>query len=316
MIKSRVLSLTFIVFVVLVLTIALEKNQLISFDDTLSYVAGLFFAEEIPSSQIRSEYASSTLKLLIVPGHEKDTGGTEYKDLRERDIVLALSKYLSLEFQKDTHIKTFVTRDGSGDFVPWLSDYVTRNKEAIKIFRTTAAVTAKYGVISGQFERNVVVEHNNASSISSLFLHGINKYANDNNINLVLHLHFNDYPGRKYNKPGIYKGFAIYMPESQLPNANASRELALAIASRLKEVEPPSNYPKERPGLIEDQDLIAMGPNGTRDGVSLLVEYSYIYEKQLTDPNLRDKTLRDLAHATYLGVEDYFNNSDTLSVAR
>ncbi len=284
--------------------------------EPLSYVAGLFFAEKIPPSQLRSEYQNGTLNILIVPGHEKDTGGTEFRDLKERDLVLELSKYLNLEFQNNSHINTFVTRDGEGDFVPWLKDYVSRSKDAILLFKTTAAVTAKYGVVSGQFDRKSVVEHNNASSLSSLYLHGINKYANENNINLVLHLHFNDYPRRQLSKPGVYRGFAIYMPENQLPNASTSKDMAKAIAGRLKKVQPSSNFPQEKPGLIEDQDLIAMGPNGTRDGASLLIEYGYIYENKFTNPKLRDKALRDLAHATYLGVEDYFNMPEVLSALR
>ena len=272
-----------------------------------SYVAGLFFAEKIPPSQIRSEYASSTLKVLIAPGHEKDTGGTEYKNIKERDLVLELSKYLNMEFQADSHINAIVTRDGEGDFAPWLKDYVSQNKDAIKLFRTSAAVTAKYGVVTGQYEKKSIVDHNNASSVSALYLHGINKYANENNINIVLHLHLNDYPRRQLSKPGVYRGFAIYTPENQLPNANASRDLAEAIASRLKEVQPSSNYPQEKSAIVEEQDLIAVGPNGTRDGASLLIEYGYIYENKFTNPNLRDKALKDLAHATYLGIEDYFN---------
>lgn len=308
MLKTRILYIILILLIVADLFLILDRNHLFSLNDSLSYVAGLFFVEKIPTSQIRAEYASSTLKLLIVPGHEKDTGGTEYRNIKERELVLELSKYLYMEFRENRRINSFVTRDGGGDFVQWLKDYVAENKDLIKTFRKSAASTAQYGVTTGQFERKVVVEHNNASSISTSFLYGINKYANDNNINLVLHLHFNDYSGRKYNKPGIYKGFAIYMPENQLPNANASRDLAFAIANRLKEVEPPSSYPKEKPGLVEDQDLIAIGPNGTRDGVSLLIEYGYIYENKFVDPNLRDKALQELAHATYLGVTDYLED--------
>ncbi len=281
-----------------------------------SFLSGLFFAEKITPDVIRAQYANSTLKVLVVPGHEQFTAGTEFKDISERDLVLQLGKYLEQEFAQDSHLSSQLVRDGTGDFAPWFKKYMAENNIDVQVFRAQAKVNTLTGVAKGLYTEKTVVDHNSAPNATALVLYGINKYANENNINLVLHLHMNDYPGRKLNKAGKYEGFAIYIPEGQLPNARASREMATTIATDLSRVEPASNFAKEKPGVVEDQELIAVGSNGTRDGVSLLIEYGYIYEKKFTNSDLRDQALKDLAHATYLGIEDYFNQKLTLSTAR
>jgi len=252
--------------------------------------------------------------VLIVPGHEKDTGGTEYKNIAERDLVLKLGEYLQGELSQDRHLTSQLLREGDGDFADWFKDYIARNSIDVKAFRQTARDTAEAGIATGQFIPVTKVDHNTAPTATALVLYGINKYANENNINLVLHLHINDYPRNAISKAGKYQGFAIYVPESQLPNTRASKNIGASIAKELAFVMPASNYKKEQPELVEDQELIAIGANGSRDGASLLIEYGYIYEKKFTDPALRDKALKDLAHATYLGIQNYFSSKVALSV--
>ena len=207
-------------------------------------------------------------------------------------------------------------RAGTGDFADWFKTYMAENNIDVQVFRAAAQMQTLTGVAKGLYASRVAVDHNEAPTATALVLYGINKYANENKVNLVLHLHLNDYPGRKVNKVGKYQGFAIYEPEGQLPNARASKEMARALSGELAHVQPVSNYKKEKPGVVEDQELIAVGSNGTRDGISLLIEYGYIYEKKFTDPTLRDQALRALAHATYLGIENYFNQKIALSIPR
>ncbi|MFA6006788.1 MAG: N-acetylmuramoyl-L-alanine amidase [Candidatus Paceibacterota bacterium] len=294
----------------------LQDAGVVNLSSAYSYLAGIFFAEKITPDAIRSEYANSSLKVLIVPGHEKDTGGTEYKNLKERELVLQLGKYLQEELNKDTHLTSQITRDGSGDFTQWFKDYIAEGSIDVKVFTTSAKVKTAQAIIQGLFTPTTGVEHNTAPGPTALVLYGINKYANEHAVDLVLHLHLNDYPRRYTNQPGKYTGFAIYIPESQLPNTRSSKAIGDSIARELAHIEPRSSYKKEQPALVEDQELIAIGSYGTRDGASLLIEYGYIYEKKFTDLKLRDKTLRDLAHATYLGIEDYFNQKVALSTTR
>ena len=68
-----------------------------------------------------------------------------------------------------------------------------------------------------------------------------------------------------------------------------------------------SDLPIESEGIIEDQDLIAIGSFNSVNAASLLIEYGYIYEPQLTDPTMRELATQDLAFQTYLGLQDFFD---------
>ena len=125
-------------------------------------------------------------------------------------------------------------------------------------------------------------------------------------MDIVLHLHFNDYPGRAYDLPGKYSGFAIYIPDDQLPNYRASSEIAQSIRQELKKNQTESNFLKEKDIIIEDQQLIAVGSNASRDGVSILLEYGYIYEPEFANKAERTRALQQLAKQTYAGVKNFF----------
>src|SRR3989304_2813848 len=60
--------------------------------------AAVFFTQSTTSAQLRNAFdnASSTkkkLNVLIVPGHEPNFGGTEFRDVLERDLNADLSLY-------------------------------------------------------------------------------------------------------------------------------------------------------------------------------------------------------------------------------
>ena len=160
---------------------------------------------------------------------------------------------------------------------------------------------------------NDQVSHNSVSNNASLRLYAVNKWANENNIDLVIHGHFNDYPGHKYNKPGKYSGFTVYVPDSQYSNARASGEIGQAISTELQKVSPISDLPQESMPVVPDQDLIAVGAKGTRTGASILIEYGYIYEPQFNNPEVKSLILPELAYQTYAGLQKYFNPTVTLA---
>ena len=83
---------------------------------------------------------------------------------------------------------------------------------------------------------DIQVYHNSAKDDDSLRLYAINKWANENKIEIVFHIHFNDYPGRKLNQVGEYAGFSIYVPEYQLPNHRASSELADSLKNQMEKI--------------------------------------------------------------------------------
>ena len=56
----------------------------------------------------------------------------------------------------------------------------------------------------------------------ALRLYGFNKWANENKIDAIIHIHFNDYPRPTKWTIGKYKGFVIYIPDGQFANSKES----------------------------------------------------------------------------------------------
>lgn len=74
-----------------------------------------------------------------------------------------------------------------------------------------------------------------------------------------------------------------------------------------------SDLPVESFVLIEDQELIAIGSNASRDGVSVLMEYGYIYEPQFANQETSNVALKEMAYQTYAGIKKFFGDA-TLSL--
>ena len=87
-----------------------------------------------------------------------------------------------------------------------------------------------------------------------------------------------------------------------------SRDLGEALKQKLLLAAPVSNLPLEAAGVIEDQELIAVGANGSRESASLLVEYGYLYEPQFLNPTIRTPALDNLARLTAEGIKDYLTS--------
>jgi N-acetylmuramoyl-L-alanine amidase len=152
------------------------------------------------------------------------------------------------------------------------------------------------------------VPHAAAPNEMAMRLYSINKWANDNKYDLVLHIHFND--TARYNQvyPGPYTGFSVYVPHSQFGNARGSQAVGRALVEQLSRIHYPSTLPQESGGLVEDQELIAIGAYNTLKPASVLVEYSYIYEQRVQNPTLRQTTLNDMAEATAVGLESFLKD--------
>jgi len=296
----------FLLFVALFFASYLEVPYLGS---ALYHIAGPFFGESVTPEELRNKYKNNAVKILIVPGHDNKFPGTDFSGVKESDLNVELGYYLLDFFEQDEKFELFITREKDGNYSSWFSEYVETQNAAIKTFQDTLKSVMKEAILKGRVRRNARVYHNAANSQTSLILYGVNKWANENNIDIVLHIHFNDYPGRQYSASGRYSGFSVYIPENQLPNARASKEIAQAIKNKLEFFFSKSTLPAEAEAVIEDQELIAIGSNASRDGVSALVEYGYIYEMQFIDKNLRPHTMKELAFQTYRGVKNYFEPS-------
>ncbi|MBA3551166.1 peptidoglycan-binding protein, partial [Patescibacteria group bacterium] len=111
-----------------------------------------------------------------------------------------------------------------------------------------------------------------------------------------------------WGEVGEYKGFSVYIPERQFDHSAVSAVVGEAIFNELRLKNATSTYPAESMGLIEDQDLIAIGARNTLKGAAALIEYGYIYEPQFQDLAIQETVTKDLAFQTFLGLHRFFDD--------
>lgn len=282
-----------------------------TFFSNVSMPASVFFMQSVNATDLRATFdtAPSTkkkLSVLIVPGHEPDFGGAEYLGIKERDINADLALALAQYLVEDGHFEVEMTR-GKDGWNPALENYFMTGEEDIKTFVRSQKGEMARLVGEGKVIRvSDAVSHNDAPSDVALRLFGINKWANDIGADIIIHIHFNDSLPRRANQPGEHNGFTIYTPERQYSNSQATAEIAPHIFKRLSRMFPVSSLPVEDQGVVEEQDLIAIGSYNSVDGASMLVEYGYIYEPQFKTLSVRELVVKELAFQTYLGLADFF----------
>jgi len=281
-----------------------------------SLTAGIFFIDSITEEELKQDYAlaektEEKIKVLIVSGHDDSFWGTEFGgEVKELDLNIELSEKLYNLFKEDDKIEAFITHDkNTGTYSEKFLSYFDKEENNIKNFRASHKGIMDDLISSGLIKDEEWIIHNKAPSKTATRLYGINKWANENNIDIVIHVHFNDYPGRGWNKPGEYTGFSIYIPEKQFSNAKASKALGEKVFKQLNKYFPVSDLPKENIGLIEDQSLIAIGSYNTLDAAVMLIEYGYIYEARFINPKVRPKTLNEMAMQTYVGIKNFFEEN-------
>ncbi len=293
-------------------------DKQIGVSETTNMFASVFFTQSINTNNLQEKFNTATttgqkIRILLVPGHEPDFGGAEFKNLKERDMVIDLERNLSEYLKTNPRYEVFVTRDKER-WNPELQNYFIQRAEEIKVFTSSQKTEMARLVAEGRIIRVADnAPHNTAPDDVALRLYGINKWANENKIDITLHLHLNDSFPRKTTQAGEYSGLSIYVPEKQYSNSQATGAVASRIFKRLTRFFPISNLPEESEGVVEEQDLIAVGSYNTSDGVSMLIEYGYIYEKGFMDSGVREAVLKELAFQTYLGLEDFFGGTPSIA---
>lgn len=280
-------------------------------------LASVFFVQSITVGEITEAYhgaAASPLdpgkkvQVLIVPGHQPDVGGTEFNGVYERDVVVDIALELARLLEQNSHYDVMVARTKTA-WHPILQSYFDTHALEIDTFRQSQALQMANHILTGSILPQAdQVYHNEAPSEAVLQLYGINKWASDNAYEITIHLHVNDYAGRRRVTSESYTGFAIYVPNYQYSNAAASKAIADALAVRLNAYHATSTLPKEDVGVVEDQELIAIGSNNSADSAAILVEYGYIYEPQFQDASVRSVAIAEYAFQTYLGLQDFFKD--------
>ncbi len=256
------------------------------------------------------------IRVLIVPGHNPDFGGAEYGSIKERNLTVALADDLAKLLRGNGKYEVFETRDALAwnpvfdryfkdhwnEIVDWEKSYHDEMSRLISVGQAQPLISSVY--------------HNTAPTDVATRLYGITKWSNENNIDLVIHVHLNDYPGHDASAPGKYSGFVIYVPSKQYANGTTTGAIADKVFKRLAKYNPVSDLPGESAGVVDDAELIAIGAYNTSDTPSMLIEYGYLYEQQFVDPDLRGQALNDLAFQTYLGLQDFFDPASAASLAR
>lgn len=271
------------------------------------------FAETMSASDLAETYAAAAaggdkVRILIMPGHEPDFGGTEFQGFYEREFVVDIAEKVATELRTDPNFEVYVARGTQG----WNEDfeyYFDKQGRKIERFVETRKEAMEKLEKRGKLEENEEqASHNEARSDVALRLYGVSKWANENGVDLVLHLHLNDEMSHAAGEPGVYSGPAIYVPDSIYGNAKVSKALAEPVLERLLATNATSTFGLETKGIVEDRDLIAVGAYNTAEMPSLLIEYGYIYEPRITDENTRGLVFADYAYQTALGVKDFFGS--------
>lgn len=247
------------------------------------------------------------IKILLVPGHDNEAWGTQYGNIKEASMNLAVASRIYDILNKDSRFEVHITRNLLG-YSREFSEYFRDHNDEIISFKENAKREMQTRIERGDFWEKENPPHNSARNDVAVKLYGFNKWANEKEMDAVIHIHFNDHPRKTKWTLGQYTGFAIYMPDSEFANWQESRRLAAYIFLELEKKYDTSTYEKEKGGLISDQKLIALGANSTlSSGVrSVLVEYGYIYEKKFRGYISRHETYDDMAKLTASGIENYF----------
>ena len=244
--------------------------------------------------------------ILIVPGHEPDDGGAVFNTTYERDMVVGLGQDLQSDLNADGGYQTTITRDTNA-WNPIFADYFKNDWDAIASWVESAKTTTAELEASGQMVTpEDTVLHNDAQTDVALRLYGITKWADENNVDLMVHIHFNDDAVHAAGVPGKYSGFVIYVPPVAYGNGSKTQAVAQAVYNRLAAHNPVSDLPVESAGIVQDPELIALGSSNTATLASMLIEYDYIYQPQYTNTAVQALALKDLAYQTSLGLQDYY----------
>jgi N-acetylmuramoyl-L-alanine amidase len=293
-----------------VIALGVARSPTLSVADIRDMVAGVFFSESVTPEGLRARYASASegkvkVRVLIVPGHDDASWGAEFRGVREANMTAALGEELTRFLSDDPAYQPILLRSRL-EYAPGFLLYLEQEKENIRAFAAEKRKVMRDVTRAGSVQRKAGVIHNAAPSEVAEKLYAVNRWASTNQVDIILRLHFNDYPGRRMGRVGRYDGFSMYVPERQFSNARASRAVAESLFEQFSAFHYKSNLPIEEAGIVEDQELIAVGAHNTADSASVLIEYGYIYEPSFLEAEVREVMIKELAFQTYLGLNRFF----------
>lgn len=246
------------------------------------------------------------VNILIVPGHDDEVYGAEYKNLKEVELNRELSKKIQEYLLKEGGINPVLASDENG-YNLIFENYFKRERASIEEFIKNSKEIFALKIHGTDFDAGDF--HNPAVQSVVYKLYGINRWINVQDFDLVIHVHFNDYPGRGRNNIGKHSGFSIYAPGENFSNYQLSRDFAEVVFEELQKVQTVSTLKSESEGIIETHELIALGANESLEAGSILIEYGYIYESNFVDEEKRKITFDYFAYATYSAIKKLLNET-------
>lgn len=255
---------------------------------------------------ITSIHAAKPWRILIEPGHDDQSWGAQFNTVKEADMNVKLGLMLYDQLKQDKNFEVFLVRDWNG-YRKEFADYFQNNAAQIKQFMDTSVSDFNQKISSGEIKEFRLVNHNKPTNERALTLYGLNKWANENNIDAFIHIHFNDNPRTNTKVRGDHQGFAVYVPHESLKNSKASSSLGFFIYNSLLKDYHASNFIQESSGVVPDQGLISVGANNSLNTRSVLIEYGYIYEKIFSTFSKREAQMKIMADRTHEGIKKYFD---------
>ena len=209
---SFFLFLIFTLFAVPVVGYIVQEDPLSISGVVPNYAAASFLEESVNLNDLQKRYdnfvnnggkAKDRINILIVPGHDESSFGTQFRKIKEVDLNRQLAEHIEDVFLKEKAFDVMLTADTNG-YNKKLEKYLDKEEVDIKEFEAFYKKTTAKLENNGHITLDQEVFHNAASSDVVFTLYGINKFANDEDFDIVIHIHFNDYPGRDLDQRGKY----------------------------------------------------------------------------------------------------------------
>ena len=264
-------------------------------------------------AQIASSTATSTATttvvvavepkhVLLVAGHTQSSKGAVFGSVTEYDQNYSLMQATYEALSDMGYRVTLSHRDD--DYSYRFSSYFEQYKDLILDWRETqrAGYEDEYplGVVTND------TDHNTASTLATLQLYGINYWANQNDIDAVIHLHFNDYPGRVSGQVGKHTGFSLFTSLKTNDNFIESFRLAKEIEKNMLHHAERSTVTRESAGVLESE-LIAVGQANSLEAPAVLIESGFIYEDKFINPAKRNTVMGQYADSIARGLDAYLS---------
>lgn len=253
------------------------------------------------STEIALDEIQAQPKILLVAGHTATTKGAVYDQTTEYELNYDLLRKLEREV-RSRGFDVVITHKGD-DYSPQFLEYFDQNEEQILDYRQN-----KKDAYDAQYPQGVVTndtDHNHASPIGVIQLYGVNLWATENNVDAVVHLHYNDYPGRPAGQRGVHSGFSIFAPLKTNDHFVESFKLAKSIEKNMLQSSKRSTVKNESAGVLESE-LIAVGQANSVTMPAVLIEGGFVYESKFTNPTQREIMLTKQARDIAEGIKQYF----------